>query len=211
MFHHPADLYTALFSCIKKVALTTFTPRYRAVASSLRDRFQRGDYPVGEPLPSQPRLAREFGVSLATLRQALDVLRGEGWIQSEQGGSTRVVRPASWRVLLVEDDPAIRFVLQLAAVEARVESRAVSSAEEAVAEAQQTTFSVILVDVGLPDGDGVSVASELRRLQPSARLVFVTANPTQALRAVERGVRPVEILPKPFDLEEVIALLQRPS
>src|SRR5437588_36414 len=77
-------------------------PRYRALAATLRARFQRAEYPWGEPLPSQPRLAREFGVSLATLRQALDVLRDEGWISSTQGGATRVTPPTPRRALVVE-------------------------------------------------------------------------------------------------------------
>jgi DNA-binding GntR family transcriptional regulator len=45
-------------------------PRYQSVAAELRARVARGTYASGEPLPSQPKLAKELGVSLATLRQA---------------------------------------------------------------------------------------------------------------------------------------------
>ena len=76
--------------------------------------------------------------------------------------------------------------------------------------ASQGDFAVVLLDVGLPGRDGVSVAAELHALQPRARLVFVTANPAQALHAAEHGIRPVEILPKPFDLDEVVELLGTP-
>lgn len=187
--------------------MTSSTPRYQSVATVLRDRFDRGIYPTGQPLPSQPRLAREFGVSLATLRQALEVLRREGWVQSRQGGSTRPMRPSVRRALLVEDDPDIRELLLMAAHEGGVEAVAVATAEEAIAEASKGLFAVVLVDVGLPGRDGVYAATEVRKLQPLARVVFVTANPAQALRASDFGLRPVEILPKPFNFDEVIALL----
>jgi CheY-like chemotaxis protein len=183
------------------------TPRYQRVAAQLRERFRRGQYADGEPLPSQPRLAREFGVSLATLRQALDVLRDEGWISSNQGGSTRVTLPSRRRALIVEDDAAIRQLLRYAADESGTEAVEADNAADALAAAGRGRFSIMLVDVGLPDRDGTWAAAELHRLQPGARIVFVTATPGEALHAAERGVRPVEILPKPFDLDEVIALL----
>ncbi len=186
-------------------------PRYLEIAATLRERAERGEYPPDQPLPSQPRLARELGVSLATLRQALDVLRREGWVKSTQGGATRLAAPVARRVLIVEDDPTIQRLLVLATRESQLEVVAVGNAEDAVAAAEHGRFALLLVDVGLPGRDGVSAALDLRRLQPQARLVFVTANPEHALHAATLGVRPVEILPKPFELSEVIRLVRAVS
>jgi CheY-like chemotaxis protein len=186
-------------------------PRYQWVAAELRARVERGTYAAGEPLPSQPKLAKELGVSLATLRQGLDVLRDDGWVQSVQGGATRLAPPATRRALILEDDRDCRSLLEQAAHECGVEAVAVETADAAAAAARKGRFALLLLDVQLPGRDGISAAAELRQLQPDARLVFVTANPEHALDAVRRGIRPVEILPKPFELSEVLALLCSPT
>src|SRR5262245_32093065 len=46
-------------------------PRYHRIAETLRGRIRDGEWTAGAPLPNQRRLARDFGVTLMTLRQAL--------------------------------------------------------------------------------------------------------------------------------------------
>jgi phosphoserine phosphatase RsbU/P len=138
------------------------------------------------------------------------VLREDGWVQSVQGGATRLVQPAppaTRRALILEDDPDCRMLLAQAAQECGVEAVAVETADAATAAAARGSFALLLLDVGLPDRDGIAAAAELRQLQPNARLVFVTANPEHALRGARLGIRPVEILPKPFEMSEVFDLL----
>ena len=48
-------------------------PRYHRIADALRARIRGGEWAAGAPLPNQRRLAREFGVTLMTLRQALEL------------------------------------------------------------------------------------------------------------------------------------------
>ena len=49
-------------------------PRYHRIAESLRDRIREGDLTPGMRLDNQRALARSFGVTLMTLRQALELL-----------------------------------------------------------------------------------------------------------------------------------------
>lgn len=65
--------------------------RYQQIAAGLRGRISHGDFPVGAVLPSENALAQEYGVSRATIRNALSTLalrgmvepaRGTGWVIS---------------------------------------------------------------------------------------------------------------------------------
>lgn len=68
-------------------------PRYVRIAEILRARIQQGELVAGERLPNQRRLAREFGVTLMTLRQALEILEREDLIRRQHGLGTFVAAP----------------------------------------------------------------------------------------------------------------------
>jgi GntR family transcriptional regulator len=65
-------------------------PRYLGIHSNLRERITSGEWPPGSPLPSQRELAGKFGVSVMTLRQALQLLTDEGLIETRHGSGTFV-------------------------------------------------------------------------------------------------------------------------
>lgn len=60
-------------------------PKYARVVRALQARIEEGSYPPGEPLPSEAQLVGEFRVSRPTVVRALNILRLEGWIDSQQG------------------------------------------------------------------------------------------------------------------------------
>jgi GntR family transcriptional regulator len=69
-------------------------PRYHAIAQVLRDRIARGELQPGAPLDNQRKLARTFGVTLMTLRQALELLERENLIVRRHGLGTFVAAPS---------------------------------------------------------------------------------------------------------------------
>ncbi|AFZ69200.1 GntR family transcriptional regulator [Deinococcus peraridilitoris] len=62
--------------------------KYPAIKATLKERLLSSAYPENEPLPSEPQLAREFGVSRMTARRALDELDREGYVYRVQGAGT---------------------------------------------------------------------------------------------------------------------------
>src|SRR5215471_16816973 len=68
-------------------------PRYHQIAQTLRDRIGQGQPASGERLDNQRKLAREFGVTLMTLRQALELLERDGLITRRHGLGTFVASP----------------------------------------------------------------------------------------------------------------------
>ena len=74
--------------------MKTRVPRYHQIAQALRDLIRSGRIAPGGRLDNQRRLAEEFGVTLMTLRQALEVLERDGLITRRHGLGTFVARPS---------------------------------------------------------------------------------------------------------------------
>jgi GntR family transcriptional regulator len=71
-------------------------PKYLRIHGLLRDRITTGQWPAGSPLPAQRELADEFGVSLMTLRQALQLLIDDGLVDTRHGSGTYVAARFSY-------------------------------------------------------------------------------------------------------------------
>jgi GntR family transcriptional regulator len=59
--------------------------RYRQVADALRNAIKRGEYPPGSALPSQPDLAKQYGLNQTSINRAIALLRAEGLVRVEHG------------------------------------------------------------------------------------------------------------------------------
>src|SRR5512141_1282221 len=70
-------------------------PLYRTIADAIIRDIRRGRPLAGERLPASRDLARSLEVNRATVHQALQLLKGEGWIETNKGGGTRVARRSS--------------------------------------------------------------------------------------------------------------------
>src|SRR5438034_702697 len=78
-------------------------PLYRTIADTVIRDIRRGRYLEGARLPASRALAKSLEVNRATVHQALQVLKREGWIDTNKGGGTRVaVRSAAPPVLAAE-------------------------------------------------------------------------------------------------------------
>lgn len=97
------------------------------------------------------------------------------------------------RLLLADDEHLIRSALaQLLSLEDDLDVVAeAGSGDEAVAVARSVAFDVAVLDLQMPGLDGISVAVELLRLQPSVGVVIVTGHgrPGHLKRALAAGVR----------------------
>jgi DNA-binding transcriptional MocR family regulator len=76
-------------------------PKYHQLAAILRAEIDSGAASPGEVLPTQQALAEEFGISVDTVRDALQVLRQEGLITTVRGQGSRVRTVVERRVIPV--------------------------------------------------------------------------------------------------------------
>ena len=77
------------------------TPVYRQIVRYIAERISRGDWIEGDRLPSQRRLAEQFGVNRSTIVTAMEELTAYGILTSGHGGGTRV-SGGSWSLLLTQ-------------------------------------------------------------------------------------------------------------
>src|SRR5215470_11374555 len=83
-------------------------------------------------------------------------------------------------VLVVEDDAAIGSGLVEVLRDEGYEVRLVATAASALAQAEQVPPQLVLLDLGLPDADGLSVCRQLRGRFPDTKIVVVTARTDEA-------------------------------
>jgi DNA-binding response OmpR family regulator len=108
-------------------------------------------------------------------------------------------------ILLVEDDPQIGRSVHSALVANGHDAVWVHNAKDARAAAAATPFELALLDLGLPDGDGVDVCRELRLAQPPCVIVMLTARRAEMDVVVGLEAGADDYLTKPFGLTELLA------
>lgn len=80
---------------VNPVPIEVSTPKYVLIVNAVQERIENGTYPPGVMIPSETELVREFGASRPIVVRALDLLRQDGWIESQQGkGRFARSRPA---------------------------------------------------------------------------------------------------------------------
>jgi DNA-binding NtrC family response regulator len=111
-------------------------------------------------------------------------------------------------ILVVDDEPLIRWALRARLERAGHAVIAAGSAREALARCGGA-FDVAIVDLRLPDMDGLRLVGELKRRQPGCRVILITAcrGPDVADAARDAGV--FRILDKPFDLDALLATVEQ--
>src|SRR5665213_722270 len=112
------------------------------------------------------------------------------------------------RLLLVEDEIDIQSFLRRSLEEAGYDVEAASDGETAQRLAVESPFDILIVDLGLPDQDGISLILKLRQLGVKAPVLILSAR-----RSVDDRVRGLEqggddYLTKPFALAELLARLR---
>ena len=110
-----------------------------------------------------------------------------------------------FRILLVEDDPALGRALVCALELDRWPVDLVSSLADAFEAVLQRSYRVILLDRGLPDGDGVALVAAARSRTPRPSVIFVTARDDVADRIEGLDAGADDYLVKPFSVAELHA------
>lgn len=123
------------------------------------------------------------------------------------GGTTGMM--AGGEIWVVDDDHSIRWVLERALVRAGFEVRTFAQVDEVLAALAVSEPAVLVSDIRMPGASGIELLYQVRQRRPTLPVIIMTAysDLDSAVSAFQAGA--FEYLPKPFDLMQAVALVQR--
>ncbi len=112
-------------------------------------------------------------------------------------------------ILVADDDRSIRTVLDQALGRVGYQVRSTGNAATLWRWASEGEGELIITDVVMPDENGLDLLPRLKRLRPDLPIIVMSAQKTllTAVKAAERGA--YDYLPKPFDLKELLRVVER--
>jgi two-component system nitrogen regulation response regulator GlnG len=112
-------------------------------------------------------------------------------------------------ILVADDDRAIRTVLGQALGRLGHDVRTTGHAATLWRWVEEGSGDLVITDVVMPDENGLDLIPRIRKIRPSLRVIVMSAQNTllTAVKAAERGA--FDYLPKPFDLRELVGLVER--
>jgi two-component system, NtrC family, nitrogen regulation response regulator GlnG len=112
-------------------------------------------------------------------------------------------------ILVADDDRAIRTVLNQALARLGHDVRMTGNAATLWRWVAEGEGDLVITDVIMPDENGLDLIPRIKRLRPDLRVIVMSAQSTllTAVKATERGA--FEYLPKPFDLRELVSVVER--
>jgi DNA-binding response OmpR family regulator len=112
------------------------------------------------------------------------------------------------RLLVIEDAPDIASLLKLAFQMDGYAVDAALSAEEGLAFAAVHAYDVLILDLNLPDGDGLELCRQLRGEHPHLLMIMLTARTSRAAIVAGLDAGADDYLTKPFDYQELQPVLE---
>ncbi len=112
-------------------------------------------------------------------------------------------------MLVVDDDPASCRLVQALFEAEGFEVSAAHDARGGLSRAEKGDFEIVILDLHLPDGDGIDVLKRLREGDPNLPVILLTghADVKTAVQAIKLGAS--HYLTKPMDAEEVVLVVRR--
>ena len=113
------------------------------------------------------------------------------------------------QVWIIDDDPSIRWVLEKALTQAEIPVHSFTEADSALRALGREQPEAIVTDLRMPGLDGLAFLREVQSRWPKLPVIVMTAHSDldNAVAAFQSGA--FEYLPKPFDMDEAVALVRR--
>jgi DNA-binding NtrC family response regulator len=112
------------------------------------------------------------------------------------------------RILIIDDDETIRKVVETILRDEGYTVETADTGKKAIEMSEKTFFNMALIDVRLPDMEGIELLTKLHDTKPKMRKIIITGYPTlqNAMGAVNKGAD--AYIMKPFDVEKMLQTIE---
>lgn len=110
----------------------------------------------------------------------------------------------NYKILLVEDDDALRFIVKDNLIENNFKVEVAEDGEKAIEQFTNNVFDLIILDVMLPKIDGFQVAEKIRESNEQVPIIFLTARSMTEDKIKGLTLGGDDYIPKPFSMEELL-------
>ena len=112
-------------------------------------------------------------------------------------------------IWVVDDDESIRWVLEKGLADSGMDVQTFDSANKVIKKLETENPQLILTDIRMPGPSGIDLLDKVKELRPDIPVIIMTAHSDldSAVESYEHGAW--EYLPKPFDIEEAVSMVQR--
>jgi DNA-binding NtrC family response regulator len=112
------------------------------------------------------------------------------------------------RILIIDDDENIRTVLQAILEDEGYVIETADTARKGIEKSEKAFYNLALIDVRLPDMEGIELLTKLHETKPKMRKIIVTGFPTMqnAVAALNKGADGFVL--KPFDVEKILVTIK---
>jgi DNA-binding NtrC family response regulator len=115
----------------------------------------------------------------------------------------------SGRVLIVDDENAMRLALKALLGKEGYQVETAASGEEAIGRIAPSSFHVVITDLSMNGVTGMQVLEHARRVDPDLAVIMITAFGSEKIAVQAMKLGAVDYLPKPFDNDEVRVVVRR--
>ncbi|MFO7821401.1 MAG: ATP-binding protein [Lentisphaeria bacterium] len=177
------------------------------------------DEGTGLGLPVSLSIVKEHGGNIllhktkntGTCFKIVFPLPEETVVASQKKPSHTVRRQLTGRILAVDDEPSLLKMTKTALAKSGLEVVTASTVKEALAALAQEEFDMLLVDMYLPDGNGMEIWGFLQNHQPqlASNLVFMTGDPRVRKKIAARLGMEAPLLLKPFHVNDLYETVRK--
>jgi DNA-binding NtrC family response regulator len=111
------------------------------------------------------------------------------------------------RILVVDDEPSIRHLLQRVLIDEHCQVETAGTAFEALGKLEREPCDLAIVDLLLPEVNGLNLAEAIRVLDPGTPVILMTAYGTATFESIAAHPAISHYLHKPFALDRLLSLV----
>lgn len=109
------------------------------------------------------------------------------------------------KILIIEDDPSLREIIRKTLEKEKYVVEEAPDYRTAIEKTADYTYDCILLDIMLPDGNGLNVLKELKKQHKRENIIIISAKDSLEDKVLGLDLGADDYLPKPFHLVELIA------